>query len=165
MKHLTLLIFLILTLVSCKHSEKNLVASSLKVKTEKGKFTLKYEKEGLSLDSLILLKAYSDSFSELANSLSELVKKKRGKTGFLKFLKNEKDIDSIYGQHVLKQSVTSKLFKECNDGHFNICPLSFSKFPEKEKELLKAIRSIGDNEILAKTDCDLSELENANEGN
>ena len=165
MKHLATLVLVMLTLVSCKNSEKNLVANSLKVKTEKGKFTLKYEEQGLSLDSLILLKSYSDSFSELAKSLSELVKKKRGKKGFLKFLKNEKDIDSICGQHILSQTVTSKLFKECNDGHFNICPLSFSKFPEKKKELLKAIRSIGDNEILAKTDCNLSELENTNEDN
>lgn len=165
MKHLVTLILVMLTLVSCKNSEKNLVANSLKVKTEKGKFILKYEEEGLSLDSLILLKAYSDSFSELAQSLSETVKKKRGKKGLLKFLKNKKDIGSICGQHILSELVASNLFQECNDGHFNICPLSFSKYQDRKKELLKAIKSIGNKEILAKTDCNLNESENINELN
>lgn len=156
MKHLFFLVFVMFSLVSCNDSEKSLVAYSLKVKTEKGKFLEKYEQEGLTLDALVLLKTYSDNFLELTSSLKELVKNKNARRSLLKFLKKEKEISSICSQYILNETSSDKLFKDCNAGHFNVCPLSFSKFFENKNDLLKAVKSVANDQVLAKTDCNLN---------
>ena len=152
-----MLVFILFSLVSCKVNEKKLMSYSLKVKTHKLQFTKMYSDDGLIMNSLVSLKEYSDSYSLLASSLKELVKRKKGRRGLLKYLKSLNELDTLCSSHNLSSEVYESVLKSCNEGHFNICPLNFARFKANRKILLEALATVNDTSIYEKTDCELEE--------
>jgi hypothetical protein len=155
MKNIIILISLLIFLVSCKKSEKTLVSLSLKVKTEKTVFLKKFESNGLNLEALVNLKKYSDDFAALVSSVAEVTKSKRGRKGLAKYIKKSKTLDSLCSSYMLENVIQSQVLLSCNEGHFNICPMSFSKITENRIKLVKAIEKSVGRDFLTKTDCKL----------
>ncbi len=139
--------------VSCKKSEKSLISLSLKVKTEKAILVENFEQDGLTLESLIKLKKYSDSFKALAYSLEDITKKKSSRKKLSKYIQKQKDSETLCSSYFLSEDVISRIKVKCNEGYFNICPLSFAKFDENKTKVVKSIEKSVGEDFINKTDC------------
>ena len=153
MKNIIILSTLMMLLVSCKKREKTLVTLSLKVKTEKTIFLESFEQEGLTLKSLVKLKKYSDNFKALASSLEDIIKKKRSRKKLAKYIQKQKDTENLCSSYFLNEDVKSRIQLKCNEGYFDVCPLSFAKFEENKTKIVKSIEKSVGADFINKTDC------------
>lgn len=153
MKNLFILSMLVTLFVSCKESEKSLVTLSLKVKTEKSIFIEAFEQEGLTLESLMKLKKYSDDFEALSLSLEDITNNHRSRMKLSKYIQNQKDTENLCSSYLLNDEIKSQILLKCNEGYFNICPLSFAKYDERKIKIVNSIEKSVGNEFINKTDC------------
>ena len=153
MKKIILILSLPFLLVSCQSNEKELIGLSLKVKTEKTLLHKQFEDNELSLETLGKLKSYGDNLSYLVAALEKNSKSKRNRKKIKKYLLKSKRLDSLCSTYLLNDELYFNLKSNCNEGFFNICPLSFSSFVANKERLVKTLGLIFGKELSDKTDC------------
>jgi hypothetical protein len=151
-KKLIGIILLSILLSSCTKDEKKLASVFDSIKKSRFELVENQNFPNLIEDTLILLKSYSDSLDEGNELLNKLMKKSSSKKKIRKYLSKTQGLESICSEFFFKNEVLETIKNQCKLDFFDICPISFSRYQQNNKEMINNLENIL-GESFNRTDC------------
>jgi len=148
-----LLVAIGLLTISCTKDEKNLASILKNIQESKTKLLASKDFPNLNSENLVLLKSYSDFIDQGQQVFLQLLNKRSSKKRMIKTLLKSEYLASVCSVLFVSETNLSNINKQCMDGPFNVCPLSFSKYMNSSKNTINKIKELLGVDAFSKTDC------------
>ncbi len=147
------LVLIILISVSCTEDEKKFAEIINLSKETKVNLLESNTFPSLNLDNLTHLKKHSDSVSEGENLFNKVLQRKKSVKKVRKYLLNNTDLEVLCSSLFIEEVDYIELKEKCNEGPFDICPISFSDYKGNTKRIANQVLELIGEEAFSKTDC------------
>lgn len=147
------IVFTLITFVSCTEKEEKFSEVVKNLQVEREKLEKHQTSVVIDVDFLTLLKRYSDLVQKGHDILKDLSKSKKSRKRISKYLLKESKLEEVCSSLLINNEFYSEIKSNCNEGFFDICPVSFSKFQKNTMTTIANLKAVLGEDDFQKTDC------------
>jgi hypothetical protein len=107
----------------------------------------------LEVSDLERVKIYTDSLNDFTLLIQKVSKKRSTKKRIRKALLKNSNLSSLCSTYFLEKEEYVDINSSCMQSHFNVCPISFSKYMDNKNTILSQLKDLLEGDSFNKTDC------------